>query len=184
MDFTISQIGSVTNLALRPVQAGSGVRSAHAEPPRPVDAIPSPAATGLVGLDTEYDQFGRFAPGASAAVDADPSSDEEPGDDRPPLNPSAKYFRAGKVTVQEVEREYNRSLIDSYVADADGGVRRFIPAGMTEYQVNQLSGYQYRWALETERRALERAVSADATPPASADDAAGPGAAGTADAPR
>lgn len=169
MDFTISQVGSALNHPLRPTHSAvGGSRSSADEPTRPVDAVPSPGVAGLQGLDTEYDQFGRFATAPAAPADAD-----RPSDEGPPANPAAKYFRAGKATVQELEREYTRSLIDSYVADeAGGGVRRFIPAGMTEYQVNQLSDDQYRWAIEAERRALERAECQNVTEPAVSADAA------------
>lgn len=162
MDFTISQLGSAVSHPPRPTHsAGGGARPAADEPTRQADAIPSPAVAGLQGLDTEYDQFGRFA---AASAEAD-----RPTDERPPANPAAKYFRAGKATVQELEREYTRSLIDSYVADEEGGVRRFIPAGMTEYQVNQLSDDQYRRAIEAERRALERAERQNVPEPAVSD---------------
>lgn len=166
MQLTISQIGSASPYwVARYVPAYSmGVRSGSANTAEPAGSVSAMPVVELGELETEYDQFGRFGASAARASDGgEPATAHRSG-----INAS-KHFRSGQVTVSELEQEYARSML-ALTTGPDSGtdVRRFIPSGMTEYQVYQLYDFQYRWAIEVERRALAR-QAAETQHPARAD---------------
>lgn len=149
MEFTISQIGSASaHWVARSIPAASmGVRAVGANVAKPVDSAPATPVATLGDMETEYDQFGRF--GAMATEAPEPSAETGSG-----IN-ATKHFRSGQVTVSELDQEYARSMLATTIgSDNATGRRRFIPSGMTEYQVHQLYDFQYRWAIEVERRAI------------------------------
>ncbi|MCO5070297.1 MAG: hypothetical protein M9944_03705 [Rhizobiaceae bacterium] len=154
MELTISQIASAMSqwVARQVPTVQPGMRTAAAGTSEAVDTVP-PAASATIGdLDTEYDQFGRF--GVSASTIAAPAEDRTRSGTG--VNPT-KHFRSGKVSVLELDQEYARSLAASASGEHNGADRRrFIPSGMTEYQVRQLYDFQYRWAIEVERQAIAR----------------------------
>lgn len=161
MELTISQIGSASpHWVARSIPAANmGVRPVGANVAKPADSVPATPVAALGDMETEYDQFGRF--GAPAPEAPDPSADNRSG-----IN-ATKYFRSGQVTVSELDQEYARSLLATTIGPEKGnGGRRFIPSGMTEYQVYQLYDFQYRWAIEVERRAIARMQDAERPHPA------------------
>ncbi len=161
MEFTISQLNSAFSswsAKTRPATM-DGARS-EAEAASAGAAGPTRAAVHAAsGIETEYDQFGRF--GATR-----PERSHHTGNGSPKA-PTAincnKNFRAGNATVSELEQEYARTL-----AGKGDTERRFIPAGMTEYSVSVLTDYQYRWAIDVERRAVADTPVASEAPTAGA----------------
>ncbi|WP_274627328.1 hypothetical protein [Arvimicrobium flavum] len=153
MEFTISQIGSATShWVARPAAPTSGaVRPVATAAVQPVQTAAATPVAALHDMETEYDQFGRFGATAPHVAERAPAAPEH----RPAIN-ATKHLRSGKASAYDLEREYRQSLVDSTRGEGATSERRFIPSGMTEYQVYQLADYQYRWALEVERQLLER----------------------------
>ena len=154
MELTISQIASAIPqwVARQVPTVQPGMRTAAAGTSEAVDTVPPAASAAIGDLDTEYDQFGRFGVSANTIV----ARAEDRARSGTGVNPT-KYFRSGNVSVSELEQEYARSLAASASGEHSGtDLRRFIPSGMTEYQVRQLYDFQYRWAIEVERQAIAR----------------------------
>lgn len=154
LELTISQIGSASPhwIARYAPAVNADVRTLGTSASCSADMVAAVPVASLGDLETEYDQFGRFGVTAGNAADIAETTAEH----RPAIN-ATKHFRSGEVTAGELEQEYARSLLDSAVGtDGETAARRFIPAFMTEYQVYQLYDFQYRWAIEVERRVLVR----------------------------
>lgn len=161
MQLTISQIGSASPYWIaRYVPASTlGIRNGAANTAEPAGSAATIATADLTALETEYDQFGRF--GASSARPPDKGEPATPH--RSGINAS-KHFRSGQVTVGELEQEYARSMLGLTIGpDSGTDIRRFIPSGMTEYQVQRLYDFQYRWAIEVERREVARQGESEAS---------------------
>lgn len=162
MELTVSQIGSAaTHWVPRAAQPASGGVRAIVPNTLRVPDDNSIATTGLHGVETEYDQFGRFGVDAATAVDrAEISGGFTPP--RPSTNAN-KNFRSGNATINDLQREYAQSILDSH-GDPAMEERHFVPFGMTEYQVYQLQDYQYRWMIEVERQAALAKLLEDKVP--------------------
>lgn len=147
MELTISQLNSASpNWTAKARSAVAPDARLEAPAPKGTENGATLAAVRETsGAETEYDQFGRFG-----VMKAEESEASYEADDKSRAQITAnKNFRAGKATISQLEQEYVRSLMGGTQSE-----RGFIPAGMTEYQVSGLTDYQYRWAIDAERRAL------------------------------
>lgn len=162
MELTISQINSASpswSARARPAATGDARPQTSTSAGAGVGPVEA-AVQEISGAETEYDQFGRFG-----VTQPEETAVAEDSDSKSPTAINVnKNFRSGKVTVSELEQEYVRTLIGGAQAE-----RRFIPAGMTEYQVSSLTDYQYRWAIDAERRALVSAPASSIATPSGSD---------------